>query len=95
MQWFYRNVKSDLWVANGSGGTDCCTGFVGGVPNLPVRAGEIQAPSLGVAVSAFNERGESVIDEVGELVITEPMPSMPLCILERHGWPALPRNLLR
>ena len=78
MQWFYRNVKSDLWVANGSGGTDCCTGFVGGVPNLPVRAGEIQAPSLGVAVSAFNERGESVIDEVGELVITEPMPSMPL-----------------
>jgi acetoacetyl-CoA synthetase len=78
MQWFYRNVKSDLWVANGSGGTDCCTGFVGGVPNLPVRAGEIQAQSLGVAVSAFNESGESVIDEVGELVITEPMPSMPV-----------------
>ncbi len=78
MAWFYRNVKQDLWVANGSGGTDCCTGFVGGVPTLPVRAGEIQAPSLGVAVAAFNERGESVIDEVGELVITEPMPSMPL-----------------
>lgn len=78
MAWFYRNVKHDLWVANGSGGTDCCTGFVGGVPTLPVRAGEIQAPSLGVAVKAFNERGESVIDEVGELVITEPMPSMPL-----------------
>jgi acetoacetyl-CoA synthetase len=78
MAWFYRNVKQDLWVANGSGGTDCCTGFVGGVPTLPVRAGEIQAPSLGVSVKAFNERGESVIDEVGELVITEPMPSMPL-----------------
>ena len=78
MRWFYRNVKRDLWVANGSGGTDCCTGFVGGVPTLPVRAGEIQAPSLGVAVKAFNERGESVIDTVGELVITEPMPSMPL-----------------
>ena len=45
MQWFYRNVKQDLWVANGSGGTDCCTGFAGGVPTLPVRAGEIQAPS--------------------------------------------------
>jgi acetoacetyl-CoA synthetase len=60
MQWFYRNVKRDLWVANGSGGTDCCTGFVGGVPTLPVRAGEIQAPSLGVSVKAFNERGESV-----------------------------------
>ncbi|HXC09098.1 MAG TPA: acetoacetate--CoA ligase [Steroidobacteraceae bacterium] len=78
MAWFYRNVKTDLWVANGSGGTDCCTGFVGGVPTLPVRAGEIQAPSLGVAVQAFNERGEGVVNEVGELVITEPMPSMPL-----------------
>lgn len=78
MAWFYSNVKQDLWVANGSGGTDCCTGFVGGVPTLPVRAGEIQAPSLGVAVKAFNERGQSVIDEVGELVITEPMPSMPV-----------------
>ncbi len=78
MAWFYANVKQDLWVANGSGGTDCCTGFVGGVPTLPVHAGEIQAPSLGVAVKAFNERGESVIDEVGELVLTEPLPSMPV-----------------
>lgn len=78
MAWFYANVKQDLWVANGSGGTDCCTGFVGGVPTLPVRAGEIQAPSLGVAVKAFNERGESVIDEVGELVLTQPLPSMPV-----------------
>jgi acetoacetyl-CoA synthetase len=76
--WFYSNVKEDLWVANGSGGTDCCTGFVGGVPTLPVYAAEIQAPSLGVAVAAFNERGESVIDEVGELVITQPLPSMPV-----------------
>jgi acetoacetyl-CoA synthetase len=76
--WFYRNVKEDLWVCTGSGGTDCCTGFVGGVPTLPVYAGEIQAPSLGVAAHAFNERGESVIDEVGELVITQPMPSMPV-----------------
>ena len=78
MAWFYRNVKTDLWVANGSGGTDCCTGFVGGVPTLPVRAGEIQAPQLAVSAKAFNARGESVIDEVGELVLTEPMPSMPL-----------------
>jgi acetoacetyl-CoA synthetase len=85
MQWFYRSVKPDLWVANGSGGTDCCTGFVGGVPTLPVRAGEIQAPSLGVAIKAFNERGESVIDEVGELVITEPMPSMPLQFWNDEG----------
>jgi acetoacetyl-CoA synthetase len=78
MSWFYRNVKADLWVANGSGGTDCCTGFVGGVPTLPVHAGEIQAPSLGVSVRAFDEQGRSVIDQVGELVITQPMPSMPL-----------------
>ena len=78
MEWFYRNVKADLWLANGSGGTDCCTGFVGGVPVLPVRAGEIQAPQLGVSAKAFNARGESVVDEVGELVLTEPMPSMPL-----------------
>jgi acetoacetyl-CoA synthetase len=78
MEWFYRNVKRDLWVANGSGGTDCCSGFVGCVPTLPVRAGEIQAPCLGVSVKAFDENGKSVIGEVGELVITEPMPSMPL-----------------
>ena len=76
--WFYRNVKADLWVATGSGGTDCCTGFVGGVPTLPVRAGEIQGRHLGVAAHAFDERGRSVVDQVGELVITEPMPSMPV-----------------
>lgn len=77
-KWFYDNVKADLWVATGSGGTDCCTGFVGGVPTLPVYAGEIQAPSLGVAAQAFDEEGRSVVDEVGELVITKPMPSMPV-----------------
>ena len=85
MAWFYESVKRDLWVANGSGGTDCCTGFVGGVPTLPVRAGEIQAPSLGVSVKAFNERGESVIDEVGELVLTQPMPSMPVKFWNDEG----------
>ncbi len=76
--WFYDAVKRDLWVATGSGGTDCCTGFVGGVVTLPVYAGEIQAPSLGVAAFAYNDSGDSVIDEVGELVITQPMPSMPV-----------------
>jgi len=76
--WFYDAVKRDLWVATGSGGTDCCTGFVGGVVTLPVYAGEIQAPSLGVAAFAFNDTGDSVVDEVGELVITQPMPSMPV-----------------
>jgi acetoacetyl-CoA synthetase len=76
--WFYHNVKQDLWLATGSGGTDVCTGFVGGVPTLPVYAGEIQARHLGVAAHAFSEHGEKVTDEVGELVITEPMPSMPV-----------------
>ncbi|EKX65268.1 acetoacetate--CoA ligase [Streptomyces ipomoeae] len=76
--WFYRNVKADLWVATGSGGTDCCTGFVGGVPTLPVYAGEMQARSLGVAAYAYDESGHSVVDAVGELVITEPLPSMPV-----------------
>jgi len=79
MEWIYRNVKQDLWVASGSGGTDVCTGFVAGASILPVYAGEIQARALGAAVYAFNDRGESVIDQVGELVLTEPMPSMPVC----------------
>jgi acetoacetyl-CoA synthetase len=76
--WFYEQVKDDLTVATGSGGTDCCTGFVGGVPTLPVYAGEIQARSLGVAAEAWDEAGRSVVGSVGELVITQPMPSMPV-----------------
>jgi acetoacetyl-CoA synthetase len=78
MAWCYDNVKADLWVAPGSGGTEVCTGFVGGVVGHPVRAGEIQARTLGCAAYTVNERGERVVNEVGELVITEPMPSMPL-----------------
>jgi len=78
MQWLYQNVKADLWVASGSGGTDCCTGFVGGVSLLPVYAGEIQARALGCAAFAFDEQGREIVDEVGEFVITQPMPSMPV-----------------
>jgi acetoacetyl-CoA synthetase len=78
--WFYQNVKADVWIATGSGGTDVCTGFVGGVPTLPVYAGEIQARHLAVAAYACNDRGEIVTDEVGELVITQPMPSMPVSL---------------
>jgi acetoacetyl-CoA synthetase len=77
-KWFYQNVKQDLWIATGSGGTDVCTGLVGGVPTLPVQAGVIQAPCLGVAAAAFSDRGEKVVDEVGEMVITQPLPSMPV-----------------
>jgi acetoacetyl-CoA synthetase len=76
--WFYRNVKADLWLHAGSGGTDVCSGFTGGAPVLPVYAGEHQARNLGVAAYAFSERGEPVTGEVGELVITQPMPSMPV-----------------
>ncbi|MFQ5661024.1 MAG: acetoacetate--CoA ligase, partial [Gammaproteobacteria bacterium] len=78
MQWFYENVKEQLWLLPGSGGTDVCTGFVGGMPVLPVYAGEIQAPHLGVDAHAYDEDGNSVIDQVEELVIAQPMPSMPL-----------------
>ena len=76
--WFYRNVKADLWLHVGSGGTDVCCGFTGGAPVMPVYAGEHQARNLGVAAYAFNERGEPVTGEVGEMVITQPMPSMPV-----------------
>ncbi len=78
MAFFYRNVKENLWVGPGSGGTDICTGIVGGIPTLPVYPGEIQARHLGVDAQAFNDEGRPVIDEVGELVIRQPMPSMPV-----------------
>jgi len=77
-EWVYEHVKKDLWLFSTSGGTDLCTAFIGGVPVLPVWAGELQARSLGAKVEAFGEDGASLVGEVGELVITEPMPSMPL-----------------
>ncbi|MFW6069785.1 MAG: acetoacetate--CoA ligase [bacterium] len=77
-QWIYENVHDDLALESFSGGTDLCTGFLGGVRTLPVYAGEIQSRSLGAGVQAFNEEGEAVVGQVGELVITRPMPSMPL-----------------
>ncbi len=76
--WIYEHVGADTWLFSTSGGTDVCTAFVGGVPTLPVYRGELQARSLGCAVEAWSEDGKPLIDEVGELVITEPMPSMPL-----------------
>ncbi len=76
--WFYRNVKRDLWLHVGSGGTDVCSGFTGGSPTLPTYAGEHQHRNLGVAAYAFNEAGQPVVDEVGEMVITRPLPSMPV-----------------
>jgi acetoacetyl-CoA synthetase len=77
-RWVYDHVGRDTWLFSMSGGTDVCTAFVGGVPTLPVYAGELQARSLGAAVEAFDEEGRPVVDEVGELVLTEPLPSMPV-----------------
>jgi acetoacetyl-CoA synthetase len=76
--WIYENVKKDLWLASMSGGTDVCSAFVGGNPTWPVYAGEIQCRALGCGLEAFNEEGNAVQDEVGEMVITKPMPSMPI-----------------
>ena len=77
-RWLYQNVKQDFWLATSTGGTDVCTAFVGGVPTLPVYAGEIQHRCLGVNVHALGPKGERLVDEVGELVVIAPMPSMPL-----------------
>ena len=76
--WFYENVKRDCWIAPGCGGTDICSGFVAGVVTLPSYAGEIQARCLGIAVNVLGENGQLVIDEVGEMVVTQPAPSMPI-----------------
>jgi acetoacetyl-CoA synthetase len=77
-KWVYEHVEPDVWLFSTSGGTDVCTAFVAGCPLLPVYEGELQCRALGCAVEAWDEQGNSLTDEVGELVITEPMPSMPL-----------------
>jgi acetoacetyl-CoA synthetase len=77
-RWIYDQLGEDTWLFSTSGGTDMCTAFVGGVPTLPVYLGELQARALGAAVEAWDPDGKPLIDEVGELVITQPMPSMPI-----------------
>ncbi len=77
-RWVYDNVKRDLSLGSVSGGTDLCTGFVASCPLLPVYAGEIQCRCLGARVEAYDAEGHALVDAVGELVITEPLPSMPL-----------------
>lgn len=77
-QWIYDAVGADLHLSSDCGGTDVCSGFVGGNPMLPVYAGELQAPYLGVSIEAWTETGQPVTGEVGEMVITAPMPSMPI-----------------
>jgi acetoacetyl-CoA synthetase len=77
-RWVYDELGSDTWLFSTSGGTDMCTAFVGGVPVVPVYLGELQGRALGASVEAWDEEGRPLIDEVGELVITKPMPSMPV-----------------
>jgi acetoacetyl-CoA synthetase len=79
--WLYEHVGRDLLAGSFSGGTDVATGFVGPCPLLPLRAGVIQCRGLGAKVEAYGDTGEPVVGEVGELVLTEPMPSMPI-----HFW---------
>ena len=76
--WVYESVGGDVMLSSISGGTDICSAFVGGCPMVPVIAGEISCRYLGAAVEAFDESGRAVIGEQGELVVTKPMPSMPI-----------------
>jgi acetoacetyl-CoA synthetase len=87
-RWVYQELgtgSSDLILGSFSGGTDLCTGFVGPSPLLPVRAGVISGPCLGAKVEAFDPAGKPVIGEVGELVLTQPMPSMPVGFWQDTG----------
>ncbi|MEZ5008293.1 MAG: acetoacetate--CoA ligase [Chitinophagales bacterium] len=77
-QWIYDSVKKDVWLISLSGGTDVCSGFVGGNPYDPLYKGEIQCRLLGCDLQAWDENGSAVIDQLGEMVITQPMPSMPI-----------------
>ena len=77
-KWVHEAVKSDVHLGSDSGGTDICSGFVGSNPITPVHLGESQGPMLGVAVQSWDEAGHPTYGEVGEMVITRPMPSMPL-----------------
>lgn len=76
--WIYENVSKDVWLVSMSGGTDVCSAFVGGCPTESVYEGEIQRRALGCAMYAFDEQGKPVTNEVGEMVVTRPMPSMPV-----------------
>jgi acetoacetyl-CoA synthetase len=78
-RWIAAEVGSDIQVCSVSGGTDLCAAFVCAASDVPVWEGEISCRALGAAVVALDEAGGQLLDEVGELVITKPMPSMPVC----------------
>jgi len=77
-EWIYKAIKKDLWLCSMSGGTDVCTAFVGGVPYLPVKKGLIQGRALGCALYGYDDDENRVSDQLGEMVIEKPMPSMPI-----------------
>jgi acetoacetyl-CoA synthetase len=77
-EWVYAAVSTDAQLQSLSGGTDVCTGFVGGAPTVPVWAGEISCRCLGAKVEAYDPDGKPVAEGLGELVLTAPMPSMPV-----------------
>ncbi|MFJ1648809.1 acetoacetate--CoA ligase [Streptomyces sp. NPDC088258] len=77
-RWLHDEVADDLWIASVSGGTDVCSCFAGAVPTLPVHTGELQAACLGTDLRAWDPQGRPVTGDVGELVVTNPMPSMPV-----------------
>lgn len=84
-RWVYEKVSPDVLLGSVSGGTDPCSAFVGCCPLLPVRAGELQCRCLGVNAQAYDPQGKALIDAVGELVITDPIPSMPLYLWNDDG----------
>ncbi|AWK09373.1 acetoacetate--CoA ligase [Streptomyces spongiicola] len=77
-RWLHEEVGQDLWIASVSGGTDVCSCFAGAVPTLPVHIGELQAACLGTDLQSWDPHGRPLVGEVGELVVTNPMPSMPI-----------------
>ena len=77
-RWIADEVGADVQICSISGGTDLCAAFVGAAPDVPVWLGELSCRMLGAAVSAYDEDGKDLVEEVGELVITRPMPSMPI-----------------
>lgn len=77
-EWVYENVSKDVWLCSMSGGTDVCTAFVGGIPYEPVYKGAIQCRALGCALKAYDENGDEILGSLGEMIIEQPMPSMPI-----------------
>ena len=84
-EWDRAAVRPDIWWAVIAGGTDIASAFLGGTPELPTMPGEMQARCLGADVEAWDGQGQSLVDEVGELVCKQPMPSMPLYFWNDSG----------